>query len=498
MAWDDVAEQLKISRQYAEDVARRLQHNEAISEYFELLYEETDNLRFLQLANDVYNCNRFWGFDRFDGHRVYDLTHVNLCHSRFCSNCQKMIQASRLYRFTPELDKALAVYDLYHITFTIPNVPGVKLRTYVRIMARAFKRLVLYLSGRKKIRNIDLARYGFYACLRNLEVTYNNRRNDYHPHYHCIFALSKGLDLPKYVKNEYSYDYVRDLYSRRTQRVYKRSFSDFEILLQKLWRALIEQEEAKTYKTLMFESRLGPAVKVPAFDALDPDPGRKSGLKPKDAPVTRQRLDDMDIGYSCIADKVETDTEAGDAKYYEVFKYAFKLTSDERALMSFQQFETLYFALKGVRTMQGYGAWYNLKCDDEIDDSVNEFYAVFRAYLMQSDDPVRVRLAPADVVKAMDTGDYAFVSRRAIQRKLNDLSEADRAELKLRAAAAPPLPPARFELPDTSAAYYRYLQHKRSSPLFRNLGYVDDPVSGKPVVSLSFEQLAFFPRFFGL
>lgn len=150
MAWDNVAEQLRISRQYAQDVARRLLHNETISEYFELLYEETENLRFLQLANDVYNCNRFWAFDRFDGHRVYDLSHVNLCHSRFCPNCQKMIQASRLYRFTPELDKALDAYDLYHITFTIPNVPGVKLRTYIRIMARAFKRLILYISGRKR------------------------------------------------------------------------------------------------------------------------------------------------------------------------------------------------------------------------------------------------------------------------------------------------------------------------------------------------------------
>lgn len=497
MAWDNVAEQLRISRQYAQDVARRLLHNETISEYFELLYEETENLRFLQLANDVYNCNRFWAFDRFDGHRVYDLSHVNLCHSRFCPNCQKMIQASRLYRFTPELDKALDAYDLYHITFTIPNVPGVKLRTYIRIMARAFKRLILYISGRKKIRDIDLARYGFYACLRNLEVTFNNRRNDYHPHYHCIFALRKGLDLPKYVKNEYSYDYVRDPYSGRTRRVYKRSFSDFEILLQKLWRALIEQEEAKTYKTLMLESRLGPAVKVPALDALDEDTAVRK-QKAKDAPITRQRLDDLDVGYSCIADKVETDSEAGDAKYYEVFKYAFKLTSDERELLTFSQFKTLYFALKGVRTMQGYGAWYNLKCDDDIDDSVHEFYAVFRAYLMQSDDPVRVRLAPADVVKEMDLGEYAFVSRRAIQRKLNDLSDADRAELEQRAASLPPLSTARPELPDTSAAYYRYLQHKRTSPLFRELGYADDPDTGKPVVSLSFEQLSFFPRFFGL
>lgn len=496
MAWDDVAEQLKISRQYAQDVDRRLQHNEAISEYFELLYEETENLRFLQLANDVYNCNRFWAFDRFDGHRVYDLTHVNLCHSRFCSNCQKMIQASRLYRFTPELDKALADYDLYHITFTIPNVPGVKLRTYVLIMARTFKRLIRLLRGQDKIRNLSFVDYGFYACLRNLEVTYNNRRNDYHPHYHCIFALRKDLNLPKYVENEYSYDYVRDPYSGKTQRVFRRYFSDFEILLQKLWRALIDQEEAKTYKTLMLESRLGPAVKVPAFDTLDPNSGRKAGLKSKDAPVTLQRLNDMDIGYSCIADKVETDTGDGDAKYYEVFKYAFKLTSDERELMTFPQFKTLYFALKGIRTMQGYGAWYNLKCDDEIDESVDEFYAVYRAYLMQSDDPVRVRLAPADVVKEMDLGEYSFISRRAIQRKLNDLSESDRAEIEQRASSLPPLPVSRPEFPDVSAAYYRYLQHKRTSPLFRELGYIDDPDTGKPILKLSYEQLSFFPRFF--
>lgn len=64
--------------------------------------------------------------------------------------------------------------------------------------------------------------------------------------------------------------------------------------------------------------------------------------------------------------------------FVEIFKYMTKATTEDGKTLSYKQFKTLYYALFKVRQIQGYGIFYNLKDDEEINfDEVNEAYAEF-------------------------------------------------------------------------------------------------------------------------
>ena len=101
----------------------------------------------------------------------------------------------------------------------------------------------------------------------------SNPFDDYHPHLHCLLILKKDLGLHKYIIHP-SYSYNHGIFSGR-------KFSDFEILIQKIWWLLVN--------------------------------GNK---------VQLDKIDVVPEGYSCTLDLTE------DKEWHEVFKYVTKLTKD--------------------------------------------------------------------------------------------------------------------------------------------------------------------------
>lgn len=497
-----ILEKLKISRDYIRETVGRTRLNDIISEYFDLLFDEYGEQTYLAQSERILNCSRLWVCNHYQKSNVYDVQTMCHCRSRFCLNCQKLIQASRLNRFAPVLTDAANTYDLYHVVFTIPNVPGAKLKAAVKLLSSSFRRLIRFLRGLDKIHGLNFTSYGFYGALRSLEVTVNNSRDDYHPHYHCIFALKKGLNMPKTLTNQYSYDSDYDPFTKRYRKVFRRSFSEFEVLLQKLWRLIVESEREKIYRHVAITDALGKPLPSthPLYGRFVPKPQKKNN---KDGAITLNAIQTLDVGYSVIMDYISDDDELN---FYEVFKYAFKITTDEQTLFTFDQFKTMFFALKGARTMQGYGAWYNLKCDD-IDDSISEFYGVLVAYLRQSDTPISIQLSIDEVKDISDNNRGVFITKAAIQSALNDLSAHDAAQLQSvvpgTVAAAvddsPLLTPKRLYMTDISVAYYRYLERKRTSTLFKALNRHSVPVSSNKtadVLVLSPEQMTFLSSIF--
>lgn len=484
---NDMLQALEISTDYVADVEKKLEYNAVMAGHFFRLYSETGDLRHLQIADAMEHCNDFWQCEKHGNMNVYDVMRVNLCRSRFCANCAKLIQASRLYRFTPYLNDTGREKDIYHLTFTLPNVKAAKLGTTVDIMFETFRYLIRYLKGDAKLKGIDLRPLGYVAAFRSLEITYNQHRRDFHPHLHVIMALRRGLDLPKKHKNDYSYDYYDG------KRVYKRSFSDLEIFLQKLWRALIERVTAKTYP---YKRGVKPLPATSPLYAVFGDKPRRRG---KQNAVTAEVIHDMPLGYSCIMDIVDTHC-------YEAFKYAFKLTSEDDEIMDYPTFKTLYYALKGRKTIQGYGDWFRLTTDDEIDESVSEFYEVLKAYLRQVDPPEDVQLTVAEVGNSMKDG-ARFISRRNIQHYLNRLSESGESvtESELMQHKADLMADAdgdaatqkAFRMPDLAAMYLRFSEFRRThSDEFGPLRRIDAENAAKPVLVLSDVQLDFFGKIF--
>lgn len=75
------------------------------------------------------------------------------------------------------------------LTLTVENVKGDKLKDTLSDMIKAFNRM--FTSGRTATFNKKLERV-LLGYMRGIEVTYNNRKDTYHPHIHVLLAVDKN------------------------------------------------------------------------------------------------------------------------------------------------------------------------------------------------------------------------------------------------------------------------------------------------------------------
>jgi hypothetical protein len=255
-------------------------------------------------------------------------------------------------RFIPYIEKFKDNYGLYLLTLTIPNCSGDELKSNINNIFKCFYSLNRYFNGEKRIRGLDFNKFGYVGSLRSLEVTFNG--DSYHPHLNCIIALNNYFYLEKNIINTYSYSYGK----------LNRLFSDFEILIQKIWFLLI------------------------------------NGVK-----VTKSSIEALIDGYSCTVDSIS------DSSYYEVFKYMTKSVDENNNIFTYDNFKTLYFALHNVRQIQGYGIFYNIKDIDLILSDVNDLYNSLIEFLNKNENPVEILESPQEV---LEDKEYTYISRKKI------------------------------------------------------------------------------------
>nr|AAB02938.1 RepB homolog [Clostridium sp. MCF-1] len=195
-------------------------------------------------------CNKYWLMDKYEMQKIKDFQKTNLCLDKFCNNCKKVKQASRMSKYIPEIEPYRE--NLYHLTLTLPNCTGVELRYTYDKMAKAFKRLIRYLTGNLEWKGLDFSNWGYKGSVRSLEVTFKG--DSYHPHFHVALWLTGQNFLGEYENtNVYSYDF------RNGFGELKQLFCEQEILIQKIWYLLLN--------------------------------GQK---------VTKDSIDSLKLGYSCI------------------------------------------------------------------------------------------------------------------------------------------------------------------------------------------------------
>lgn len=273
------------------------------------------------------DCNKFWMVETYEASRIKVLMRTFLCKDKFCNNCNQMKRLVLQNRFLPYMEKYKK--SLYHMVLTVPACKGENLKATIHQMTVCFKTLVTYLNGNKKVKGIDLTQYRFQGCLRSLEITY--RGDVYHPHFHIAAVLGNcGSVENKYMENEFS--------NHR-----KRLFSDFEIIIQRIWWLLINR------KRLTADNIMG----------TDDSLGR----------------------YSCITDKFQPED------YKNLFGYMTKMYSEDRSPMTYENFKTLYYALNRVRQIQGYGVFYNIK-EPDVEEYTENDYQILENYLIDWEKPV--------------------------------------------------------------------------------------------------------------
>ncbi|MDB0438096.1 hypothetical protein C4R89_00905 [Clostridioides difficile] len=313
---------------------------------------------FRNRSDSIRDCNRIWTLDSYNKQKIKDFKRTNLCKDKFCNNCKKVIQASRMSNYIPEIEKYKNIYSLYHVVLTVPNCSGKELQDIIKNMFKSYRYLTQYFRLNKKIKGLDFGSFGYVGSIRSLEITFNG--DNYHPHLHCIFALSNSYSLDKIFTNSFSYN----------NNVFSRYFSFLEILVQKIWYLL------------------------------------NNNIR-----VTLDNLDNIELGYSCTFDNIE------DSSYYEVFKYMTKSKDDSESVLTYENFKTLFFSLYRVRQIQGYGIFYNFKEDDNIDFEVDEYYDFIVEYLQKKESPIEIFETPQDSLK----DDFLLISRKKIYSYLKNL-----------------------------------------------------------------------------
>ncbi|MDO7865197.1 protein rep [Brochothrix thermosphacta] len=120
----------------------------------------------------------------------------NSCKNRFCPICawkkarKDALALSVMMAYLKQEEKKEFIF----LTLTAPNVSAEELNEEIKHYNHSFKKLM----ERKEVKSIVKG----YA--RKLEITYNEERDDYHPHFHVLIAVNKSYftDTKQYISRD--------------------------------------------------------------------------------------------------------------------------------------------------------------------------------------------------------------------------------------------------------------------------------------------------------
>lgn len=342
-------------------IQSKTQWNARLSEFYDQLEEDTGYHRYADRSHNIKLCCRFAKVDYYRMQRTKDIKEVYTCKDRFCVYCQSSLAARREQKYKPMLDEYAQYYDIYHLTMTVKNPFRDDLRSTVFKMFKKFKYFTRFLSGDKKIKGISFEDYGYVGLIRSLEITLCSDTS-FHPHFHCMVLFRKGLKLSGAHKNQFSY---------KEGDACPYLFTDFEILIQKIWYLLMNDIE-----------------------------------------VTKDSIEALHQGYSCMLQRVDH----GD--YHEVFKYVLKgLLDSDGFFLEYDDFVALERAFFRRHIIQGYGLLWKVQEDPTLDEEVDELYEEEVARLKRFEDPV-VFLVYGGVDEMLSDPVCTYISRSSIRRSL--------------------------------------------------------------------------------
>lgn len=105
------------------------------------------------------------------------------CNQRWCLTCNRIRTAKIINGYKKEIED---FENPYFVTLTIPNVKRVDLKPSIELMNKSISKINNNLKRRYNVKLKGLRKY---------ECTYNNKRNDYHPHFHLIINGKKEANL---------------------------------------------------------------------------------------------------------------------------------------------------------------------------------------------------------------------------------------------------------------------------------------------------------------
>ena len=148
-----------------------------------------------KMSLKIFECGDIIGFLKSKGEKIR-LHGGNFCNNRFCPLCswRKAKKDGYLLMLLFSVAQKIHKKELIFLTLTAPNVVSELLEMEIKDFNKAFKRL----SEIREFKNICK------GYVRKLEVTYNAKKNTYHPHFHVVIAVNKSYftDTKSYINQE--------------------------------------------------------------------------------------------------------------------------------------------------------------------------------------------------------------------------------------------------------------------------------------------------------
>ena len=169
-------------------------------QFSEILASSYERIGFQNKSNRVSDCGTFLEF----AHEISSdgiisekgkLHNANFCKDRLCPLCSWR----RSYKIFAQVSQIMELigsdYKFLFLTLTVPNCSPESLSETISRLMLSWNRLIDY----KRFKN---AIKGFF---RALEVTRNFSNGSYHPHFHCVLAVSKSYGKHNDYINHYEW-----------------------------------------------------------------------------------------------------------------------------------------------------------------------------------------------------------------------------------------------------------------------------------------------------
>ena len=145
----------------------------------------------MKYGEKLFSCGSYLRFKTCLHGHIKKLVEAYFCRARGCPMCQ---WRKSLVMFHQVLELIHAHKDKYNsdipllLTLTVPNVPSSELKSMLDKMQKAWHKLTKRANFKRSIR----------SSFRSLEVTYNDKTDTFHPHFHVLLLVPMNYFAKKY------------------------------------------------------------------------------------------------------------------------------------------------------------------------------------------------------------------------------------------------------------------------------------------------------------
>jgi len=171
--------------------------NLGIAELYRKAMEKGAELLTASRYQSLEHCGDMLLFGEQNGKKK--LVKANFCRLRLCPMCnwrKSLKMFSQVSRISEELLREKPTTKFVFLTLTVRNVTAENLKLAMDSMNKSF----LYLfSEDRTFAMAEVVKKNLLGYLRAMEVTYNSRTNEYHPHLHVLLAVKPAYFSRGYV-----------------------------------------------------------------------------------------------------------------------------------------------------------------------------------------------------------------------------------------------------------------------------------------------------------